>query len=660
MIKVYLDNILVDNPKDWDELKTSLKRDDEVNGITFTQESTLTFGGDGYDYLYSKLTDSFCNVIAISVLDNCAGGDYIEIIKGNIFVSDCKFNEKDCLCTTTIEDNGYFKAINNNRNIEFSPFTDKTKNALTLLTATTYNLDVYSVVNGSTLIRGNCQAVTVFEAFRSIISFMTDNEVGFSSTLFDIGGDWEGLCITSGYQLREAQAAPFPQFSFDDLFREIRARIPIAFKINDPYGSPIIQIELESDFYDSAVVDSFDDIYEIVTTVDQDKLYAIVKIGSSNIDDSLVYPFPEDIALFGFKEESFFISGECNIDTTLELINDWILSSNLIQRSSIGLDQSYDDDLFLIDSTLTDASNGRTTNTDYLSVGTFFYNERLTNENTISRYVGFVPNNIANYLDVSGAGTFKAYLPSPIAHIATTVPDNDDYNPLALAAESYDVSAAYNTATYRFTAPTSGVYNFNTNIHLTSGTGLGSVTAYFQAYIRVFNALGVLQNIGESFGGIIYGVRMFTPNTFLSGVPYIGVGANATVDFTGSQNIIMQQGWYAILRFSKVGTTGDIDYVIHSGSGNTWFECAENTLGGGVYQKGEPSLYPVLKHSFDYPMSKSKFDTIVANSTSLYSFKMKTQTSRKAWIDTLNYDHIKGVANVILITDKNTNENNAN
>ncbi len=653
MIKVYLDGALVDNPRDWDELQSTLRRDDDFNSIFLTQESSFTFGGDGYEYLYDKLLDSFCNVVQLSVLDNCAGGDYIEILKGSIFVSDCTFNEKNCLCTCRIEDNSFFKSINNNKSIQFSPFTDRTKNGEILATATTYNLDVYSVVNPATLMRGNCQAVTVFEAFRSIIAFMSDNTITFTSSTFDVGGEWEGLCITSGYQLRTAQNNPFPQFTFEELYNEIRSRIPIGIKVNDPYGTPSIQIESAEYFYGASVADYFTDIYEINTTVDQDKLYAVIKVGSTTVDDTLVYPFPEDIALFGFKQESFFISGECNIDTTLELVNDWILSSNIIQKA-VAADQTYDTDLFLIDSTLTDSSNGRTTNTDFLAVGTYFYNERLTNKDTITRYEGFVPNNVANYLDVSGAGLFKAYLPANITHTATVVPDNDDYNPLALSAESFDNSGAYNTATYRYTASTSGVYHMNTNIQITTTLGLGTVTAYFQAYIRVFNALGVLQDQGESFGGTIYGVRMFTPNIFLSSVPYIGVGANTTVNFTGSANIIMQTGWYAILRFSKVGTTGDVDYTINAGVGNTFFECDENTLGGGVYQTGDPSLYPVLIHSFDYPMTRTQFENIVNNSTSLFSFNMQSQSPRRAWIKEVVYDHVKGTAGVKLITDKTT------
>jgi hypothetical protein len=655
MTKFFLDGVEVESPQGWNEIKSILRRDDEIGGILLFQDSTITFINDGYDYLYSKLQDSFCNVVNLQILEDCEGGSFTQLLNGSIFVSDCGFNEKDCSCTAKIEDNSFFKSINNNKGIETSPFTDRTKNGETMITATTYNLDVYSTVNGSTLIRGNCQAVRVYEAFRVLIDFMTDGRVSFSSNTFGVGGTWEGLCITTGFQLRTATAAPFEQFSFEDLFKEVKARIPIGFKVLNPYSNPTIQIEALEDFYGSNTVFSFTDIYEIITTVDQQKLYAKINVGSSTINDSLTLPFPEDIDFFGFKTEEYFITGECNLDTTLELLNDWVISSNVIQSAAMAGSQDYDSDLFLIDSTLVDDSNGRTTNTDFLQVSTYFYNERLTNEDTIIRYIGFVPNSIANYLDVTGAGTFKAYLPANITHTATVAPDNDDYNPLALSAESYDVSAAYNTGTYRFTAPNAGVYDFTSLIKISSTTGVGSVTAYFQAYLRVFDSSNVLQDVGESFNGTIYGVRMFSPNTFLSGVPYIGVGANASnVTFSGSTKIVLRQGDYVILRFSKVGTTGDVSYTINAGSGNTYLECASNTLGGGVYETGEPSLYPVLVHSFEYPLSKSSFNNILNDTTAITTFAMNGQELRSAWIREIIYDHDKGVAQVKLFTDKTT------
>lgn len=36
-MRFYLDGALVDNPTDWDELKSYLKRDDELNGVVLSK-----------------------------------------------------------------------------------------------------------------------------------------------------------------------------------------------------------------------------------------------------------------------------------------------------------------------------------------------------------------------------------------------------------------------------------------------------------------------------------------------------------------------------------------------------------------------------------------------------------------------------------------------
>lgn len=651
--KFYLDDLIIDDPDGWDELKTTIRRDDLFNGITVVQDGQLEFTGEAYHYLYDKLLDNFCNSVTIRVLESCGDDTYREIIKGRILVSGCKFNEKTCKVACEIEDQSFFTLINNNKNIKTSPFTDRTKNGEVMTIATTYNLDIYSV-GANALVRSNAQAVRVEEAFRVLVAFMTDNQVQFESDTFGIGGEWEGLCVTTGYQLRTATAEAFPQFSFQQLYSEVKARIPIGLRIVDPYGSPIIKIEALENLYQSNVAYDFTAIDEIVTSVDQNKLYAKVALKTGATDSSVTLPFPEEIDFFGWKEEEFFITGQCNLDTTLELNNNWILSSNVIQSTVQG-DQGQDSDLFLIDSTLTSATDGRTTNTDFLQVTKYFYNERLTNANTIIRYIGFVPNSIASYLSTQGSGTFRAYLPTDINHTATVAPDNDDYNPLALSAESFDVSGSYNTTTYRFIAPSAGVYTFNSNIFLeANGSGVGTAVAYFQAYMRIFTSAGVLLPIGESFGGVTYGVRMFTPNTFLSGVPWVGIGVGGSYNFTGSAQVVLRQGDQVLMRFSKVGTTGDIDYTIQSGMNTTYFECNSNTLGGGVFQTGEPSNYPALIHEFTYPVAGNDFQSIIENNASLTTFAQEGQRIRYAWIKEVVYNLAKHTATVKLLTDKTT------
>jgi hypothetical protein len=656
LYKFLLDGIEVSDPVGWEELTTTIRRDDIFNAVLVFQDGELAFTGDGYQYLYDKLQDSFCNVVTIEVFDKCGTDDWISIIKGNIFVSDARFNEKECQCFVKMEDNSFYAKINNNKNIRTSPFTDRSKNGVAITISPTYLLDIYNVSN--VLAVSDVETVRVYDAFRFLVDFMTDGTVQFQSTSFDVGGDWEGLCIVTGFRIRTGTATDaFTQFSFQDLYNEIKSRIPIGMKIIDPYNNPTLVIDTLDVLYPTTLTDQLDDVYEVVSSVDQNKLYANVALGTGQLDDDIAALFPEDIDFFGFKDEQFFITGNCNLDATLELVNNWILSSNVIQKT-LGGDQGQDSSLFLIDSILSTATTGRTDNQDYLQVGDYFFNMDLNNANTIIRYIGFVPNSIASYLDVTGAGTFHAYLPSNITHTATVAPDNDDYNPLALSAEDYDVSGAWNTVTYRFIAPNAGVYTFDSNIKLSTGSGgVGTVFAYFQAYLRVFDSLGN-PRVGEYFGSpsVYYGIRMFTPTTFLApfGIPFIAVGASTTVNFTGSTQVVLRQGDQVLLRFSKSGTTGDVDYTINSGVDNTFLKCDDNTLGGGIFETGNPSEYPVLVHEFDYPLSKSRFENILSDSSGLVGFAMNGQNNRKAWIKELVYNHTTSVARVKLITDKTT------
>lgn len=658
-LKFLLDDTEVENPVGWEDLRTTIRREGTFNACLVSQDVELGFIGTGYAYLHDLFLTNFCNKVDVKILANIGDEQvFTQIIRGTIFSSDCKFNERTGVATVKIEDRSFYASINNNKSIKTSPFTSKSKNGEDITVCPTYEVDFYKVSN-NTLARADVPCVRVYDAFRFMIDFMTDGTVGFESETFDVGGDWEGLCITIGAHIRTGTASKFTQFSFMELYQAVAGRIPIGLRVLNPYDNPTIKIEVLSDLYDVTPVFDFENIYEILTSTDQNRLYSKIHLKTGAVLNDFSYPFPEDIDFFGFKDEEFFIIGDCNIDKSLDIFCDWVCSSNVIQSIvEAPFSQDYDSDLFLINTTLSSTTAGRTTNTDFLQVGAYYYNEALTNSATAIRYMGFVPNSIASFFFEDGAYTFKAYRTTDITHTATVAPDNDDYNPLALNAEDFDINAAYDTGLYRFTAGAIGVYRIKTRLQLDTSGGVGTGEANFQAYIRHYDSTGTLRAVGDviigSTGTVIYGYRMFTPNTFLGGVPYRNVVGGSSYTFEGDRLIIMQTGDYIVYRFSKVGAFGDVDYTIQGGSSETYMECTENSLGSGTFQTGDPSTYPALVHEFTYPLRREDFLTILNNNTSLVGFAMSGKSLRSAWVEELIYNEVTGNTTVKLITDKTT------
>src|SRR4029078_12875721 len=54
-------------------------------------------------------------------------------------------------------------------------------------------------------------------------------------------------------------------------------------------------------------------------------------IGSSTVQNVTSLQFPEGIDWLGFKEEEYNVLGNCGSDTTLDLVSDYIISSNVIE-----------------------------------------------------------------------------------------------------------------------------------------------------------------------------------------------------------------------------------------------------------------------------------------------------------------------------------------
>lgn len=654
MIKVWLDGSEVDCPTDWEGLTSVLKRDDTFNSVLFYQEGTLTFDGNGYTYLTGLIeTNGFCGAVQIDIFDHSEESNPIQIVKGTIFLSDISIDEYNCTAQCKIEDSSFYAMINNNKNIKCTVSSPYSKNQSDITEATNYLLKLYEPPSDTT--HWEVASVRVYEAFRVLIAFMSDNRIGFTSDTFDLSGEWEGLTITSGEKIRKRDGSeatlgtPLPYFSFVELFNEINKRIPIGMIVENPNTAPVIRIETLEYFYGQYANYEFSDVEKITTNFDTEKLYSIVKFGTANTDTSVGLDFPEDIDFRGFKEEEFHILGECNIDKTLDLQCDWTTSSNVIQSSFSASDDTYDKMLFLIDSIPVSNVYGESTNANYLGVSPpkYYPNQLLTNDNIAARYLYGVPNTIAHFIGVIGDGLFKAYLSADQTYLAT---GNDIFNPTGYDDVSFNTGGYYDGATFKYTAQRGGQYSFKASISINIIGTTGLPIVYWQLLFRRYDAGGALLETKDAFVGNYtsgLGINYYSDATIggfiLGGLP---------------QQFIMNENDYLVVEFNKsVFASGDIDYKIKKSLSQTYFECTDNTVGGGVYKFYDPFAYPIQQHLFEYSQTIDDFNTILANPTSSFRFYNSPENVRFAWIKELRYNHYKGLTSVKLITNKNTQGN---
>lgn len=631
MIQVYFDNTIVDCPSNWKDLESSLKYDETLRAVLLTELTTLEFVGSAYTYLDNVASEGYCNIVALSVQDNRVDGKDQEIINGLLFVSDITFNERTCTASVKVRDKSFYSKIYNNKSVEFTPDVNVSKNFESITAATVYNLDVYDLDN--VLLRNNVQAYRMYEVMRVAVAFITDNSVGFASTLLDIGGEFEGLCVTNGYRLRTATTNAWPKMSFSNIIDELRAIAPIQFTVDNPYTAPVFRIELESYFQGAGTSLTIENIYEVVRKFAVDKLYANVHIGSTETDADLSLSFPETIKYVGFNDETYYLTGECNIDTTLELMGQWLRSSNTIERTAIVGSHQNDDSFFLINSTLIDESNGRTTNTNFLSLDppVYYYNETLTNQAIFDRYVGSFPSAIADAAGVTGDGLFKAYRASTYNIIAGSV-----------AVLSFDyTNVSFNTGSYydgtdKYTAQYAGVYDFSLFMDVNILTFTGGTIPRVQLSVELIQF--------DSTGTQLRTITVVNNTVFGTG----------NYPLSGTKRVVMNAGDYLQVAFIKIDSLG----LSSTGTitTNSYWECTANTLGSGVFKDYDYRDYPINIYEFDYPLTREQWQDILSSPNSSIDFAMAGSQVRTGYIREVKRNHATGVGSFKLI---NTYRQNA-
>lgn len=641
MIQFLLDDVQYDAPKGWEDIETTIKRDYEYNSVLANQDTEVEFSGDGYNYLYTKLnTEGYCSKVKFEIRISSDDLTFRTLLRGNLFLSDMQFNERTCIATCKIEDNSYYAMINNNKSLATALDSGLSKNGVAITTPPVYVVQFQNMLTLAVAQTVNCYRV--YDVFRYMIDFMSDGKLQFASdylqtTSFssieegDLSGfGWKGLCITTGINIRIGNSVndfSQSQFSFDDLFNEINRRIPLVLIVENPYSErPTIRIENRDYQYTNATIFTAPDVYEVISKVDTQHLYAKVNVGSSVTTDQGI--FPETIHFFGFGTEEYNVQGECNIDTTLELGTDWATSSNVIAQQLNGI-MDYDSNIFLVETEYLTSTTGITWNFNNIGLITnvgYYFNTNLANNYILSRYRGGIPGDLVKYTGVKGDGEFQANEPSSYAIGALTT--------LQFTNVIFN-NGSYYDGTNKFTAPIAGVYTFSV-----SGT---IITTGFTTN---------LQNCTVGLYAFIYDQSMTIQSNELIGYLATTNAQNPTETFNIVSSLILKDGYSVRFFAQKAASIPAITATIQSGA---TLECLDNSIGGGVFLRVDNADIPIYIYEMTYPMCQSEFDTIMANTVGTIQFNMNGQPYRRGWINELTYNHQQGLATIKLISKNNGN-----
>lgn len=679
MIKFTLDFIEVDPALNWQDINFTIKTDKQYNLFLQYQEYTLDFAGSGFAYIYDKINnDSFCESIPCEIFSTCDKIDYL-IFSGNILLTDCEVNERACTVKCKVVDKSFFSRINNNKNIKTALDSGKTKNGEVLTNCNQYTVDVYSVLNNTFKYEVEC--ARVWDAFRYMIDFMSDNTIDFRSDAFAYTGVYGGIALTTGYRMRKGVVSAlngrWTQFSFLELYEEVNKRIPLLLLVEDPYGKvgkPVVRIEPIEYRYSATEIFNAQNIDEIITSYDTDKLFAKIKFGSP-VDYNSIYKFPEAITFYGFRDEEFHLLGTCNLDLTLDLTANWIVSSNLIEKMVQNLDQSYDSDIVMLSTESLTFTTGRTTNTNFINTvpDRYYYNELLNNDHISQRYGQDLSAELASYYASSLTGQIYAYadLPSSTANshgagALMTVDEKDDF----LNAENYDYGNYFDTTISQYIAQETAVYNFEGQITFQTGSiSTGTSIVLFQHYLVHYDSTGT-EKARYHFG---------TRNNFFSSLPndhfwaFTASSGNYTASLPNT-SISMLQGDYIKMMMRSIphGTapsyntnfhyfdviTGDVTWGIELTPEATYLQCTSTSIFGGIFNNVNADDLRIKVHKFNYPMTEPEWLRILNNPIGNVKFAMNGQKIRNGWIQEIKYSPITGQAQFTLNTSKATENGN--
>lgn len=613
----YLDGSLVNDPIGFDDSVINLERDAEIDGLFVKYTNKLRWYGAAYTYIKSKFEANFCSTIDIDIMYKCRDGNYDLLYRGIMILSELEFDEQKCIIDATIEDDSFSGRITRNKNIEAKVDVALSKNANTITPVTPASIILFFVSSGSNVGTGARYCYSVYDCFEYLISFMTDGLVGFASDYFSTG-EGNNLYITTGKEIRTHDHSGIPMISFKDLFVNVNKKYNISFSVQLVAGQRIMRIENKEYFYQNTTLTTLPNVPDIKVKIDNKRLYVNVKAGSSSANtDYPALSYPTGLRFLNYREEKYHVLGDCSIDSTLDLVNDWHIDSNSIEDILVNANDEYDEEIFFITSDNgTNANKGNPFGTS----PPYYYNRELMNDMVIPRWLGGIPNSIAAYLG-NGNDEFAAHKAADIG-----IAGNETQNSAAFTIEDSDPNGNY--ASPKFTAPQNGMYVFEAKVQLGSMVHLTLPDEDYTVTIIVRR---------RTTGGA----------TLLTSITATGSSQAATFSVTNNTGAIYCDAT------DEVTVDIEVDsFVTGSLKAVSYFKCLNAITGGGIFADFETKEIRPFVYDFKYPVTYTDFKNVLDNYSDLIQFYKKQNKDFDGWLEKIVYPVKTGLAQWTIISEK--------
>lgn len=629
----FIDDVEIkDQPNGWEDFEEAWEFDEQIFGLIPSLPVKLEFDGDGYQILKKRIdSGNYCEQLDFRVDEICNEQRVDGVVKGKILLPAARFDLKKCIVDVEIEDDLYGAKIKQNKKIEASVETGKSKNNTNVTGVTSIDLTVFNPVTGTTVGIINSPgtprtAYDVGEVLRFLVEFMTDGEVGFVSNWYDDLPSTEKLCLATGKEIRTGTTGLFAvEISFEQIMNFLHGKYNLYFTLEDTVANgKRLRLEELSFYRDQLNTVQFIEPPELTLAFETDRLYSRMEVGSKEFkrDELGNFSLPY-VPFLTHTVEDFVITGECNSDNTLDLIGELVYCNNVFQDVLVNNNNDFDDDTLVFQYTPTGAGTGDATQGFYLTEPTVLpalYNEQLLNTNVsarfdlageVAKYFGDDPDGDKFRAQRTTDGTVFIDTTDP-GQISTEIlsPFQDDSTP-----PNFDTNGNWDNVLFRYTAPSSGFYNFRVGflwrIFLTTpGNNFPGNTDSEQfkevelivtfrrrnaaaAILQTFNSPPQTETSANPAPGKEYTLD-FNRGIFLAATDYIEVTAEFITSATATALGVPPEIRYGAVRNSFVLT----QYI---------------ATGGGIFEAKEAELYFVGVLELEDNIDGDAWDKITAN-----------------------------------------------